>query len=177
MTILEAALVLIATALAAMFFVAGVSKLRDRRGSRVAARAFGVPQRLASIVAITLPMGEITIAVLLLPTATRWWAAVAALALLLGFCAAIAAALARGKAPDCHCFGQLHSAPAGWRTLARNVLLLALAGLVVVAGHDDPGAGDLSWALEPDRAEWLVLGVATALVASSRSAASPSHTL
>jgi hypothetical protein len=42
--------------------------------------------------------------------------------------------MARGEAPDCHCFGQLHSESAGWRTLARNGLLAAIAGFVVLAG-------------------------------------------
>ena len=39
--------------------------------------------------------------------------AVGALALLLLFSGAVALALSRGHEPECHCFGQLHSAPAG----------------------------------------------------------------
>jgi hypothetical protein len=56
----------------------------------------------------------------LLPVATAWWGAVAALALLALFLAAIAFSFARGRRPDCHCFGQLHSAPIGSRTVIRN---------------------------------------------------------
>ena len=53
------------------------------------------------------------------------------------FSIAIGAALVRGRRPDCHCFGRLHSAPAGWPTLTRNVGLAALAGVVVWL---EPGA-------------------------------------
>jgi thiol-disulfide isomerase/thioredoxin len=53
---------------------------------------------------------------------------------LLIFVAGIGYNLARGRTPDCHCFGQLHSAPAGWSTLIRNLVLAALAALVVLVG-------------------------------------------
>jgi peroxiredoxin len=62
-----------------------------------------------------------------------------ALALLLLFVAAIAVNLARGRKPDCRCFGRLSSRPVGWSTVARNVGLAAVAGFVVAEGHDDPG--------------------------------------
>ena len=52
------------------------------------------------------------------------------LVLSLVFSVAIALSLARGRAPECHCFGQLHSAPAGPMTLARNAVLAALAVFV-----------------------------------------------
>ena len=100
-------------ALAAVFAVAGLAKLRDPRGSREATAAFGVPRALVGTVAIGLPAVEIAVALLLLPVVTRWWAAVSALALLVIFCLAIGRAMARGEAPECRCFGQLHSAPAG----------------------------------------------------------------
>ena len=57
------------------------------------------------------------------------------------FAGAIVVSLLRGRAPDCHCFGQLHSAPAGAWTLARIVRLGALAVAVVARGS---GAGQLS---------------------------------
>jgi thiol-disulfide isomerase/thioredoxin len=40
--------------------------------------------------------------------------------------------MARGEAPDCHCFGQIHSEPAGRGTLVRNAALAAAAVLVLV---------------------------------------------
>jgi methylamine dehydrogenase accessory protein MauD len=152
-----------ALALAAVFAVAAATKLLDREGSSIAMRSFGVPDRLAGIAARLLPIVEIAIAALLLPVSTRGDAAVAALVLLLAFCAAIARAVARGEAPECHCFGQLHSAPAGWRTLGRNLALAALAALVVATGRDDTGPSVFAWTGRLERAEWLVLALAVVL--------------
>jgi thiol-disulfide isomerase/thioredoxin len=67
--------------------------------------------------------------------------------LLLVFVVGITYNLARGRTPDCHCFGQIHSAPAGWNTLARNGVLAVVAGFVLWAGYygGDAGPGALSW--------------------------------
>jgi peroxiredoxin len=80
-----------------------------------------------------------------------------ALTLLLLFVAGIGVNLARGRKPDCHCFGQLHSAPAGWSTLARNGALAALAGLVLWAGYDGVGPSAVSWLGALSAAQLLVL--------------------
>jgi peroxiredoxin len=69
-------------------------------------------------------------------------AGLAALILLLGFTGGIANAMSRGRAPDCHCFGQVHSAPAGRGTLARNLALAVPATLVAVEG---PGPSVSAW--------------------------------
>ena len=162
---MEILLTTVSLALAAVFAAAGLAKLADREGSRAAARAFGVPDRLAAPVAHVLPPAELAIALLFLPAATRLWAAVAAVALLAAFCAAIGRALARGERPSCHCFGQLHSAPAGWRTLARNAVLAGAAALVAVAGRDEPGPGAFAWTTRLDGTGWLVLALGVALAA------------
>ena len=65
--------------------------------------------------------------------------------LLLLFVAGISVNLARGRTPDCHCFGQLHSAPAGPSTLIRNLVLAALAGVVVGFGRSNAGLDLGSW--------------------------------
>src|SRR3712207_3548047 len=133
--------------LAAVFLAAGVAKLADREGSRRAIADFGVPAALAAPLGILLPLVELAVAAALIPSATAFWGGVGALALLLLFILGIGVNLARGHKPDCHCFGQLHSAPAGWQTLARNGVLAAVAGFVVWEGRDDgsvvPSA--LSW--------------------------------
>ena len=165
MSTTDTVLLVASLALVAVFSVAAIAKLLDLAGSLEAARSFGVPYRLAGVVARGLPLAEIAIAVLLLPATTRWSAAVAALALVLAFCAAIAIAMARGKTPDCHCFGQLHSAPAGWRTLVRNGVLAAAAAFIVIAGRKDAGPSMVAWTSGLDRSEWVVLGLAGALVA------------
>jgi len=121
--------------------VAGVAKVADSAGSRQAIIAFGIPASLAPPLAILLPLAELTVAAALISATTAWWGAVGALVLLVLFVVGISINLAGGRKPDCHCFGQLHSAPAGWKTLARNAVLAAVAGFVVWAGYDGGGAG------------------------------------
>src|ERR671933_3073293 len=85
------------------------------------------------------------VAAALIPTSTAWWGAIGALALLLLFVAGIGINLARGHKPDCHCFGQLHSSPAGWKTLGRNGVLVAVAGFVAWQGWEDAGPSTVHW--------------------------------
>ena len=127
--------------LAAVFLLAGVTKLASRQGTRNTLIDFGLPSRLASIFAILLPVAELAVTFLLIPRSVAWWGATGALILLVLFTVAIAVNLARGRKPACHCFGQLHSAPIGWSTVARNVILAAVAGFVMWHGKDDPGLG------------------------------------
>ena len=154
--------------LAAVFVVAGLAKLADRSGSRQALRDFGVPAPLATPLGILLPLAELAVAVALVPTASAWWGAIAALALLLLFVSGISYNLARGRTPDCHCFGQLHSAPAGWPTLLRNLGLAVVAGFVVWQGRISAGSSAVSWlgALAlPQRIELLAGVMIVALLA------------
>ena len=145
---MDIALLLVRLLLAGVFAVSGVAKLADRAGSRQAMTDFGVPKSLAGPFGVLLPLAELAVAAALLPAATAWWGALGALALLLLFVAGIGANLARGRKPDCRCFGQLHSTPAGWSTLVRNAVLAALAAFVVWRGYGAAGAG-------PDALSWL----------------------
>ena len=131
--------------LAIVFVVAGLAKLADRAGSRQAVIDFGLPKFLAAPIGILLPVAELAVAAALIPTSTAWWGAVGALALLLLFVAGIGINLARGRKPDCHCFGQLHSAPAGWSTLVRNGALAAVAGFILWQGREGAGSSAVSW--------------------------------
>jgi uncharacterized membrane protein YphA (DoxX/SURF4 family)/thiol-disulfide isomerase/thioredoxin len=124
--------------LAVVFATAAVGKLLDLKGSRRAMADFGVPTSLAPALGTILPFAELAVAILLVPSATARWGALGAFVLLIGFIAGISVALSRGKAPDCHCFGQIHSEPAGKSTLIRNVVLAALALLVIVHGAGTP---------------------------------------
>ncbi len=142
---LETALLIARLLLALVFAVAGASKLADRAGSRRAVADFGLPAWLAAPLAVLLPLAELAVAAALIPASTAWWGTVGALALLLLSIVGISANLARGKQPECHCFGQLHSAPAGWRTLARNGSLAAVAGFVVWRGYGGAGPSALGW--------------------------------
>lgn len=142
--------------LAAVLGVAGVAKLLDRDGSRRALRDFGTPARIVGPTALVLPLVELGAAAALVPDASARWGALAALGLLGLFSVAIGVALVQGRRPSCHCFGRLHSAPAGWPTLLRNTGLAALAGAVVLLV---PGAPVLSHG-----ERLVVLGLAAAAV-------------
>ena len=142
---MEIALVVARAVLAVVFAVAALAKLADRAGSRQAVVGFGVPDALATPFSIALPLAELAVAAALLPTASAWWGALGALVLLLLFVTAIAVNLASGRKPDCRCFGQLSAGPIGWRTLARNAVLAAIAGLVVVGGWQDAGPSAVAW--------------------------------
>lgn len=154
--------------LAVVFVVAGIGKLADLAGSRQALRDFGVPVLLATPFGVLLPLAELAVGVALLPTISAWWGALGALGLLLLFVAGISYNLARGRQPDCHCFGQLHSAPAGWSMLIRNVALATGAGLIVWLGPQSVDPDVLGWfgALTmAQRIELLVGMIAVALLA------------
>src|SRR5262249_43464272 len=119
--------------------------LADPQGSENAISSFGLPRTLGRPLRLALPFAEITVGLLLLLNFSAWVGGLLAFALLLTFTTAIAVSLARGKRPDCHCFGQLHSAPVGPLTVVRNALLLAGAGLIVWRGRESPGLNPLEW--------------------------------
>lgn len=158
---MDTALIVARCLLAGVFAVAGAAKLADLPGSRAALTGFEVPQALVPAGAVLLPLAELGAAVLLLIGPTAQVGAVLAVLLLAGFIAGVERALRRGRAPECHCFGQLHSKPAGRETTVRNAVLAAPALFVAVAG---PGPGLVRWADD--------LGAtAVALVATSMAAA------
>jgi methylamine dehydrogenase accessory protein MauD len=153
--------------LCVVFLIAGLAKLADLAGSRQAMRDFGVPAKLSTPFGLFLPLAELVVAVAFIPTVSAWWGALGALVLLLLFVGGISYNLARGRHPDCHCFGQLHSAPAGWPTLIRNLVLAAVAVVVVAFGRSTPELGVFDW-LAPlslsQRIEMLVGVIALALL-------------
>jgi methylamine dehydrogenase accessory protein MauD len=147
--------------LAAVFAAAGVAKLLDLPGSRGALAGFGVPARIAPTAAVLVPIAELTSAIALVPEESARWGGLAALVLLLAFVAGISNAMRRGEAPDCHCFGQLHSEPAGRPTLIRNLGLAVLAAVVVI---DGPGPSIGSWVSDRSAAELAAVGLGAAAV-------------
>jgi peroxiredoxin len=133
---MEVALLFARWLLAAVFGVAGLAKLSDQTGARRNLSDFGVPIRLVRLLAVCLPLLELAVALALITAATTRWAALAALVMVLLFIGAISLNMARGRRPECRCFGQLHAAPVGWRTLARNMGLACVAGFVFWQGQD-----------------------------------------
>jgi thiol-disulfide isomerase/thioredoxin len=162
--VVEALVLAARLVLAACFAVAGGAKLADREGTREAVVAFGAPARLAGPLALILPVAELSVAALLLFSATAVAGAAAALGLLVLFSAAIAVSLARGQAPECHCFGQLHSSPAGRRTLARNGALAAMAAFALVGGLHQGNTSAVAWVGRLEGAEILALVVGVGAV-------------
>jgi peroxiredoxin len=161
---MEVVLLVARLVLALVFGVAGIAKAADRTGSLRAVTEFGVPKWLTTPLSWGLPFIEILIALALVPLSTAWWGSIAALAMLLIFTAAIGINLARGRSPDCHCFGKLHSEPVSLGTLARDLVLVAVAGLVVAQGRNNPGLSALSWLKELRTAEVTLLILGTCLV-------------
>lgn len=158
---MDIALLLARLVLATVFVLAGLAKLADHAGSRQTLLAFGVPAPLARPLSVLLPLAELVVALALISSARAWWGALGALALLLLFIGAISYNLARGRAPDCRCFGQLHSSPIGWFTLLRNLFLIALAGFVIGLRRSNAGPSLFAWfiALAPIHRAELIIGV------------------
>jgi peroxiredoxin/uncharacterized membrane protein YphA (DoxX/SURF4 family) len=146
---------------AAVFAVAAVGKLLDLAGSRQAMRDFGVPSRLAGPFGLLLPLAEAAAAAALVIRPSAQWGALVALLLLLAFIAGIGNALRQGVTPDCHCFGQIQSAPAGRETLVRNALLAAMS--IVVLGWG-PGPAVDTWFGARSTAELVAIATAAAAV-------------
>jgi thiol-disulfide isomerase/thioredoxin len=155
--------------LALVLVVAALAKLADRSGSREAVKAFGVPESLAGWTAGLLPLAELTAGVLILITAASRIGAGLSLVLFVAFSAGITRSIVRGEAPDCHCFGQLHSAPAGPRTLLRNIGLAALAAFVLAGGS---GTSATAWLtrLSSSVLAAVVAGVAVAVLVAGAAA-------
>jgi hypothetical protein len=105
-----------------VLLLAGALKARDRSWP-AAARRFGLPR----VAAVGLPWVEVVLGALLVAQFGARTTALAALVLLVAFTAAVARRVARHDDVPCACFGALSAAPVSGRTLARNVVLVALA--------------------------------------------------
>lgn len=153
-------LLLIRIFLFAVLFVAAVGKFLDLEGSKRALRDFGVPEDLAEGFAYALPIIEFGFAVLLLPLFTAWFGAIGTFALLAVFIGGMLWQIAKGEAPDCHCFGAIHSEPVSWRSLTRNVFFAVLAFVLVAQGYYNQGLGLTELTIE--MAIQLIFGIAIA---------------
>jgi len=163
----DAILLLARLILAVVFVIAGIAKLADPAGSRKSLTDFGVPKSLAIPLAWLLPFAELICAGALIPHATAWWGATGVLLLLLSFIVGISVSLISGRRPDCHCFGQLHSSPIGWRTLVRNSVLVGIAAYIVWQGRERPGASVTDWPHGMSETDFklIVLAIAVAALA------------
>ena len=137
---MEIILLLIRLTLFAIFALAGIGKLLDLKGSEKAVKDFGTPEEFAKFFAVALPFAEIVFAVCLLSVGTSWIGAIGALILLLSFIGGMIWQLAQGNAPDCHCFGAIHSEPVSRKSLIRNVIFAVLAFVLILSGKNNQGA-------------------------------------
>lgn len=117
--------VLAAVVVAAVFVVAGISKLARPEAWRRDAAGLGVPRRSAEVV----PFAEIAVGALLLVGWQRATVAWVACVLLVAFTLLLGWRLAHGQRPPCACFGSLSSRPIGPGHLVRNSVLVAAAVL------------------------------------------------
>jgi uncharacterized membrane protein YphA (DoxX/SURF4 family) len=102
---------------------AGASKLMAGSSWSDGVASAGVPRWML----IPLPLLEVVIGAL---TAVRLWAPVIPLVLaglLMAFTAWIVVAMQSDDVPTCACFGSTSKKPIGWRHVARNSALIALA--------------------------------------------------
>jgi len=159
--IAEFALLAIRLVLAFVFLLAGATKFVDPVGFLKGLRDFGLPMVLARPLVILLPVTELAVAVALIPVVLAWYGGCGALGLLTLFLIAIGIAMARGRKPDCRCFGQLHSAPVGRPTLIRDGVLAAGAAWLVARGRFQTGPEVWTWfgTLNHDEQKLAVLAV------------------
>ena len=156
---MEVILLLTRIFLSGVFALAGVGKLLDAEGSEKAVREFGVPEGLAKPLALALPFAELLIAVLLLPVSTAWLGAIGAVLLLAVFIGGMIWQMAQGNAPDCHCFGAIHSEPVSKKSLIRNLVFAILAFFLAARGAGNQGLSLTD--LTDEMAIQLILGLAT----------------
>ena len=136
---MELALLVTRLILFAVFTLAGIGKLLDPQGSVKAMREFGTPDEFAKTFAIALPFAEIVFAFCFLFKEMSWIGALGALLLLLSFIGGMIWQISQGKAPDCHCFGQIHSEPVSKKSLIRNIVFAVLALVLIAQGRDRQG--------------------------------------
>lgn len=134
-----AALLAIRVFLALVFATAALSKLGHAEEFYGVVRNFRIlPDGLSRVTALVLPVVELAVAAGLLIGATAVPAALAAVALLAVFGAAIAVNVLRGRTwIDCGCFRNGLKQQVGWALVGRNALMagaaLAVAGLLPAA--------------------------------------------
>lgn len=136
---MEVVLLIFRLTLASVFGVAGVAKLFDPAGSEKALGEFGVPKPFIKPGVFLLPAMELLIAASLLFVQTSWFGAIGSAALFSIFTAGMLYQMAKGNAPDCHCFGQLQSEPVGIKSVLRNIALLIPAIVLIATGSGVQG--------------------------------------
>jgi uncharacterized membrane protein YphA (DoxX/SURF4 family) len=126
----EAALVF-RFALGTILLLSGIAKLANRAAFADAVDAYRIASpRVSQIAAEIIPPAETTAGVLLLVGLGVEITAAAVAVLLAAFTAAVVVNLVRGRRISCGCFGTLSQREISWISAARNVFLIAAAGVL-----------------------------------------------
>ena len=143
-------LVLVArSALALVFLTAGALKVASGADAGDTMARFGFRGPVWEMGGRWLPILEIAVGVALIFPQTAVAGGLLSVILLGAFTAVMVAALRRGEAPPCNCFGALTAAPISRRTVARNLVLLALALIALTLMLREPGPSLLAWTSSP----------------------------
>lgn len=118
--------------LGAVFALAAIAKVRHRETLAPFLAASGLSGKLASPISRLVPWCELMLAVWLLTGIFALPATILATIVLASFCAALAAANARGGTESCRCFGALDQSAASWWTVTRTAGLLIAATSVAI---------------------------------------------
>jgi uncharacterized membrane protein YphA (DoxX/SURF4 family) len=114
--------------LGVVLLVSGAAKRADR-GWPASAADFGAPAWAIPV----LPWFELALGGVLITGIARPFAAALAAAVLLAFSALLVANLARGRQVPCACFGVRSGRPIGAWSVVRNIALLGMAAVAIVA--------------------------------------------
>ena len=163
---MDALLLVARLILAAVLLLSGALKLVDRDGSRETFEGVGVPDMVARPLVWLLPSVELVVGLLICVPATARLASAAAVVLLAGYIVVVWRLVRRGSAVACHCFGALSSEPVSYRTLVRNLVLLALA-LLGAVGQVGGYWTSWQWVREAPPATDVALVVSTAALGTT----------
>lgn len=123
-----------AVALGVVFEWSGVMKVASGTSWQVEGTPFSTGQPFIDrLVRRWLPLIEIVLGLMLIFRLATAVAGAASLILLVVFTASLGRVLASGQRPPCLCFGSSRARPVSWRSMVRNVVLIALAVTTVVA--------------------------------------------
>lgn len=114
---------------AAVFLLAGITKVSRPQQWRTEAQAMGVAPSAAAPV----PYVELVVGALLVVQLQRHVVAWVAVGLLVAFTTLLVVRLAQGQRPACACFGALSPTPIGAMHVLRNVAFIAVAVVAATA--------------------------------------------
>ena len=146
-----------ATALTVVLLVSAWGKLRAPANFKRALGTFRlIPQRAVPALLIAVPLVELCLATLQWVPPLQPAVGIAMAGMFIAFTLLLLRSLLTGEEADCGCFGSAAPEKVSWFSIARNLVLIALAAMGVAAG-DGASRGTLPAALSGVGAGLLVL--------------------